>query len=140
MKTCELKSRKRGLRAEPYLASGASRQRQRSIKIPKLWGHQTYPVRTFGRDALFLREFDPCVVVAGLVSRFGRVSGTNRWPTARCGMANDRLAGTYIDPDADGSRVRGEAVAHAPRAIADMYGLKVDEVERELRSKGAENK
>jgi hypothetical protein len=100
-----------------------------------LWRHQTYPVRTFGRDALFLREFDPCAAVAALVTRFGTVSGTNRWPTGRGGMANDRLAGTYIDPDADGSRVRGEPVAHAPRVIADMYVLKVDEVERSYEAK-----
>lgn len=39
-------------------------------------------------------------------------------------MANDRLAGTYIIPDAHGSRVRGEPDGHPPIAIAlvDMYG------------------
>lgn len=36
-------------------------------------------------------------------------------------MANDRLAGAYIDPDADGPRVRDEPVDHASSVMADMY-------------------
>ena len=36
-------------------------------------------------------------------------------------MANDRLAGAYMLPYADGSQVRGEPAAHAPCVIADMY-------------------
>lgn len=36
-------------------------------------------------------------------------------------MANDRLAGAYMIPDADGSQVRGEPAAHAPSVIADIH-------------------
>ena len=58
-----------------------------------------------------------------MVARSGAAPTANRCPAGCCAMANDRLAGTYILPDADGSRsrVREGTATHAPIAIADMY-------------------
>ena len=44
-------------------------------------------------------------------------------------MANDRLAGAYMIPDADGSQVRGEPAVHAPSVIANMYVLLAGEID-----------
>ena len=80
-----------------------------------------HPVRTLGRDALFLRGANAVVkFVPDDVAKLGRVSGTNRLPTGYWGMAKDRLAGAYMIPNVDGSRVRGSGT-HALRVVADMY-------------------
>ena len=64
--------------------------------------HVVQPVRTFGRDALFLLGIKAAESGPSEVAKLGRVSGTNRWPTYRFGLAIDRLAGTYMIPDAGG--------------------------------------
>jgi hypothetical protein len=46
--------------------------------------HVEHPVRTFGREALFLRVANAAgALEPDDTAKLGRVSGTNRWPMGR---------------------------------------------------------